>query len=93
MKKSKSRGRRRQHGGPNREQQRQTERMEQHDNLKFYKTMCAALVRRAGGQMIIAKEEFEHMAGSLQWRKTEQGGIEFLFVGAEDTATEPGGKE
>lgn len=70
------------HRKPNREQMRRNQALEQRDSLKFYKTMCAALVRRAGGRLTIAKEEFEGMVGMLQWRKTEKGGVEFLFVTA-----------
>ncbi len=74
------------HHKPNREQARRTKELEQQDSLKFYKTMCAVLVQRAGGRMTIQKEEFENMAGMLQWRKTDSGGVEFLFVA-------PGGEE
>jgi hypothetical protein len=76
------------HHKPNREQARRTKELEQRDSLKFYKTMCAALVRRAGGRMTIQKEEFDDMKGMLQWRKTDHGGVEFLFVGAEGEGAE-----
>ncbi len=74
------------HHKPNREQVRRNKELEQQDSLKFYKTMLAVLVRRAGGRMTIPKEEFEDMTGMLQWRKTDLGGVEFLFVA-------PGGVE
>ncbi len=86
----KRKGRKSNHHKPNREQTRRTKEFEQRDSLKFYKTMVAALVRRAGGRMTIEKEEFENMAGMLQWRKTDDDGVEFMFVGPEgERAEEP----
>lgn len=79
----KRKGRKPGHHKPNREAVRHAKEVETRDSLKFYRTMCAVLVRRAGDRLTIKKEEFEGMAGMLQWRKTEQGGVEFNFLGSQ----------
>lgn len=59
--------------------------LNQRDSLRFYKSVVAAITKRADATLMVSAQEFQSLKGSLQWRRMEDGGVEFNFVSAEES--------
>lgn len=80
-------GKRRKRAKPSqklREKSKRQQAAHERDTLRFYKSVVAIMVQRAGGRLAITGEEFESLRGSLQWRRTDPSGVEFNYVPAEE---------
>ncbi len=85
--KGRHKGRRRaNHSKPTAKQRQHDQAIDNRDKMKFYRTMMAVMVKRAGGSVVLEKPEYESLIGQLQWRRTETDAIEFLFI----SPVEPG---